>query len=1069
MRTRAALWVCAGVTAGALTGACGDDNPAKDAVGDVAVGDGDAVEEATPDATEADVADVADVADLDSADSADVADVADVADTAIPADATPEQRAILTVGETERFELKGLSGPVQVVRTEGSTPHVYANNLSDLGRVLGFVQARDRFFLMDLQRRLGLGTVAGLLGSLGLSQDIESRATGMRYVTDRLVANMSPELAAYLSAFADGVNAYIDAVRDGTLSAPTETQFAAVLGYATPSDMMSPFALRDVVALATVYMYNLNFEGGDPGTQAAADRLEGQFAGVTDEALRKSGYLADIWNDVRGMFPNTNSTEGFGVGKANHPPAARGKPKRLPEGMAQKLYDKIQARLLRMGKDREAGFGSNVWAISGDKTADGSALFANDGHLELTVPPLGYGAALDTKVFGGGDIQQVGGWLGNFPVLVGGTNGNIAWGGVNPVMDITDWYREELLLDESGAPKSSLFKGEWKDLVAVDESFTVADVPFLDSVGHTESWQRWTTFDGRWLTSIEGRIVATIAEAGEDAAKVINVMGDLVIPGDSDGDKVITAISFDFAGLDATKWPDSIFETSRATSVEGVRESLRGLVGGGLFTGAADGHGSILFSSYQAVPCRGYLPRGQDGVFITGADPTRLLDGTEYGGFTIPTDAAGKADEVPGQSDPQKCVVPASQMPYALDPPSGIVFSANSDPAGITDDGDERNDAYLIGGPYASVRANTIRRALLTATADKNAKVEDMEALQANIESRLGEQFVPYLAAAIDKAAAAAEGPLAELYGDHGERLLEAQARLLAWKDRGFLAYSGVETFYSGTIDAGMHADSVATMIFNAYIRRFFVAVWDDEGINAERWGGEARPTALLRFLAGRGAGNPSDLASWNPATEEAVFFDVLGTEAKESSDELMVQALVAALAYLESPETAPGMDGFGTPDMDEWLWGLRHQVRFESILKSYGGGNPALALFTAQFEINTDRIPLAANIPNGDPRKDLIWFPRGGDQWGVDAANPGFGGDFTHGSGPAMRMIFKLKDGKVEGRYVLPGGQSGITDSEYFADQTKLWLANKYNIVRFTPDEVSANALGRELYLPAP
>ena len=1085
-RTRAALWVCSGVMA--LATACGDDKPARevDAVGDAdgdgaeATPDGDATSESDGDATsgsdgdatsgsdgdatsESDADDGAETADADTADSA--------SDTDIPADATPAQRAILGVAESERFELAGLTGPVHVVRTEGSTPHVYATNRNDLGRVLGFVQARDRFFFMDLQRRLGLGTLSELLGSLGLAQDIESRSTAMSYITDRIVAHISPEFAAYLTAYAAGVNAYIDAVRAGTLPAPTETQFAGVLGYASAADMMKPFALRDVVSLVAVFMYSTNFEAGDPGTQAAADRLAGQFEGVTDEALRKSGYLADIWNDVRGMFPDTNSTEGFGVGKSNAAPqrAAAGKSKRLPEGMAQKLYEKLQARLLRMGKDREAGFGSNVWAVSGDKTADGSALLANDGHLELSVPPLGYGAAMDTSVFGDGGIHQYGGWLGNFPVMIGGTNGDVAWGGVNPVMDITDWYREELQLDDDGALQASWFKGEWKPLVAVDETYVIANVPLLQSVGRSETWKRWTTFDGRWLTSIEGRRLATIDEAGEERAKVINVMGDLVIPGDTDGDKVITAISFDYVALDATKWPEALYQVGLSKDVDEVREATRGYVGSALFTGAADKHGNILFTSYQAVPCRGYLPRGGDGVFIEGADPTRLIDGTEYGGFTIPTDAAGKSDEGPGQTDPQKCVVPFDQMPYARNPPSGFIFSANNDPAGLTDDGEERNDAYHIGGPYASVRANTIRRDLRRVTAAGDATAAAMMEMQANIESRLGEAFVPYLETALAAAEAATEGPLAELQAAHGERFGEALERLDAWAVRGYHARSGVETFYASP-SADDRDDAVATMIFNAYIRRFFGSVWNDEGITAERWGGEARPTALLRLLAGRGGNNPGALASWNPATGESVFFDVLGTEAKETSDQLMVQALADALAYLESPKTAPNDGGFGTTDMSQWLWGLRHQVRFESILKSYIGGNDALALITNKFAINTERIPLAANLTAADPRRGLEWFPRGGDQWSVDAANPGIGGgDFTYGSGPAMRLVFKLKDGNVEGHFVLPGGQSGLTDSPFFDDQAKLWLANDYLRVRFTPDEVATHATGREVYLPAP
>jgi acyl-homoserine lactone acylase PvdQ len=109
------------------------------------------------------------------------------------------------------------------------------------------------------------------------------------------------------------------------------------------------------------------------------------------------------------------------------------------------------------------------------------------------------------------------------------------------------------------------------------------------------------------------------------------------------------------------------------------------------------------------------------------------------------------------------------------------------------------------------------------------------------------------------------------------------------------------------------------------------------------------------------------------------------------------------------------------------------------------------------------------SGLTGSDPRRDLKWFPRGGDQWSVDAANPGFGGDFTYGSGPAMRLVFKLKDGKVEGGYALPGGQSGLTDSPFFDDGVKLWLGNAYHPVRFTPAEVAAHALGREVYVPKP
>ncbi len=727
-----------------------------------------------------------------------------------------------------------------------------------------------------------------------------------------------------------------------------------------------------------------------------------------------------------------------------------------------------------LGKDRDAGFGSNLWGVSGTHTADGAALFANDGHLELSVPPLGYGAALDTRVFGGGDLHQLGGWLGNFPVMVGGTNGNVAWGGVNPVLDITDFYREEVVLDENGRPASTRFEGELRPLVATDETFEVADIALLNSVGRTETWTRWTTFDGRWLISIEGRPATSTADAASGES-VVTMLGDLIIPSDTDNDGIIEAITFDYVALDATRWPEALFKVGLADSVEDIQEATRGYVGAALFTGAADKSGSILYSSYQAVPCRGYLPR-TDGSFEDGADPTMVLDGTRYRGFEIPTDEEGRSDEARGATDPYRCVIGHAEMPHAIDPPEGFIFNGNNDPGMLMVDGDERNDAHYIGGPWGSVRGDTIRRDLEAATADKKATLDDMKATQANIDSRLGELFAPRFVASVEYAKSivirrgelsASDARLKALYEGRKAAIDQAAERLEAWKTRGYIAHSGVETFYA-TPSADDRKDAVATMIFNAAYRRLLALVYDDEGFSAERWGREAKSVNLLRYLDGRGPDNPGNLASWNAATLESVFFDDANTPEVERSDELVVRALVEALDFLASAPPAPGVGGFGTTDMDAWLWGLRHTVRFESILNAYVGGSAALSIITDMFSISTERIPLLDGLTPGDPRLDLKWFPRGGDQWSVDAANPGLGGtDFTYGFGPAMRIVYALKDGQVEGGFVLPGGQSALTDSPYFDDQTRLWLGNEYQPMHFAPADVAAHAIGREVYRP--
>jgi acyl-homoserine lactone acylase PvdQ len=221
-------------------------------------------------------------------------------------------------------------------------------------------------------------------------------------------------------------------------------------------------------------------------------------------------------------------------------------------------------------------------------------------------------------------------------------------------------------------------------------------------------------------------------------------------------------------------------------------------------------------------------------------------------------------------------------------------------------------------------------------------------------------------------------------------------------------------------------------------------------------------------MFASRNGANTENLASFNPATGESVFFDVVGTEAVERSDEVVLMALADALAFLRAAPDAPGEGGFGTTDMSQWIWGLRHQVRFESLLGGFLGQDSQFAAITDQFSITTRTLPLAENLGADDPRRGLKWFPRGGDQWNVDAANPGLGGTrFTHGNGPVMRMVIELKDGRVTGQNVVPGGQSGLTDSPHFSDQARLWLGNETVPLRFHPEDVAAGATGREVYEP--
>jgi penicillin amidase len=591
---------------------------------------------------------------------------------------------------------------------------------------------------------------------------------------------------------------------------------------------------------------------------------------------------------------------------------------------------------------------------------------------------------------------------------------------------------------------------------------------------------RWTTFDGRWIAEIEGRPASPDEELAPGES-LVNLGGQWVVPGDEDEDGTISAISFDYTGLDSTGFADAIDEMGHAADVDEFREAMRGINGYSQNFIVADQGGSIRYSGYQGVPCRGYLERNEDGTWAPGADPNFLLDGTKYGAFEVPM-AGGKNDEGPGAADPQKCLVPWAEYPGERDPEQGYLVNANNDPAGLSFDDDLSNDPWYIGGPWdIGVRADTIREELEAALDDGAADLDRMQAIQGNVRSRLGEWFAPALLGAIsegeklngdiDGQMTAAQERIAGLWSAESGAFTEVAERLEGWAERGFEARAGVDTFYLETLPTDGD-DAVATMIFNAWIGAMMRLTWDDEGLPGV-WrpgGNDGKIRALRTFLAGRGPGNPLGLASWNEETGESIFFDVLDTEVVETSDEVMLMALTEALDFLRSPPSGAGKGGFGTDDMTAWLWGLRHQVRFESILADFIDADSSYSFISDLFNIDTSLLPLADDIPQGDPRKGLKWFPRHGDQDAVDAGNPGLGGkEFSYGSGPVMRMVIALGGGTVEGRNVVPGGQSGLTDSPHFHDQLELWLANEALPMRFFPADVAEGATHREYLAPAP
>ena len=100
----------------------------------------------------------------------------------------------------------GLSAAVTIERDSLGVPTITAANRVDLAYATGWVHGQDRFFQMDLSRRLAAGELAELVGRAALAQDESARLFRFRQVAREVISQAKADDRAVIEAYARGVN-----------------------------------------------------------------------------------------------------------------------------------------------------------------------------------------------------------------------------------------------------------------------------------------------------------------------------------------------------------------------------------------------------------------------------------------------------------------------------------------------------------------------------------------------------------------------------------------------------------------------------------------------------------------------------------------------------------------------------------------------------------------------------------------------------------------------------------------------------------------------------------------------
>jgi penicillin amidase len=307
------------------------------------------------------------------------------------------------------LQVAGITAPVRIERDAVGMVTITAQDRADLAFATGFAHGQDRYFQMDLLRRSAAGELAELAGGspLILELDRAHRRYQFRRVAAQVIADATEDERAGITAYAAGVNA-------GLASLDRQPPEYYLLGGPprpwTPDD-----------SLLVLFSMFIDLQERDIQVERVRGLLHETFPAEVANFLTPQGSPFDAPIDSSSFrLPPTPGPEVLDLRAAGTEAAAATTRVNPPINGPRPIP------------------GSNNWAVSGQHTADGRAIVADDMHLRLMAPNIWYRAQFVWKDADGGEHRVTGASLPGTPVIVVGSNGHVAWGFTNSQGDWSD-------------------------------------------------------------------------------------------------------------------------------------------------------------------------------------------------------------------------------------------------------------------------------------------------------------------------------------------------------------------------------------------------------------------------------------------------------------------------------------------------------------------------------------------------------------------------------------------------------------------------------------------------------